>query len=384
MRSLLFAAVALAGLARAQDYCPAPAEDDTPQTFLDNPDNHDPAKDAPVPSGYRKTFTNLNAAVYDDPNDDPYLTVYYLDSYSVQSCASYCDAVVACNAFNIYFERDPQVEPVDSCRKPASKTVYKCALFGNKVMSFANAQNVGQWRNDFYVVITGSNGYQQLGGGSGSSSQKPTSSTSKKASSSSARTTSTISQEATTKTTTVKQTTSSSKTPSTSSQKKTTVTSTVKSSSTKPASSTQKSSTSSSSSKKPSSSSQKATTVTSTVDPSTRATSSSKSASSSKKSSSTSKVSSSSKVSSTSSSKKTTTVTSTIKASSSSSKVTTSTSSVRVSTTAKPTTTTCKSHKDTFLCHLLTLGQRQRQNVPVQAPPKWSHRPRVQWVIQLL
>ena len=56
------------------------------------------------------------------------------------------------------FERDPSVDPTDACDNPPSITVVKCVYYGGPVTA-NSATNVGQWRNDFQVVIAGSNGY---------------------------------------------------------------------------------------------------------------------------------------------------------------------------------------------------------------------------------
>ena len=49
-------------------------------------------------------------------------------------------------------------EPGTGCTDPESTTVIKCVFWGGPV-SPENANNDGQWRNDFHVVIAGSNGY---------------------------------------------------------------------------------------------------------------------------------------------------------------------------------------------------------------------------------
>lgn len=59
---------------------------------------------------------------------------------------------------NIYFERDPSVEPGSGCEDPSSVTLIKCAYWGSSIDK-SNAVNDGQWRADFRVAIAGSNGY---------------------------------------------------------------------------------------------------------------------------------------------------------------------------------------------------------------------------------
>lgn len=63
---------------------------------------------------------------------------------------------------NIFFERDPSIEPADACEDPSSTTVIKCVFWGGYVAD-ESANNNGQWRNQFHVVIAGSNGYQKTG-----------------------------------------------------------------------------------------------------------------------------------------------------------------------------------------------------------------------------
>ncbi|KAA8564047.1 hypothetical protein EYC84_012039 [Monilinia fructicola] len=80
--------------------------------------------------------------------------------YDVAQCGALCDKTDLCTGFNIYVERDPSVNPSDSCSNPASITNYKCTLWGSGVDS-SSATNNGQWRDGFQVVITGSNGYEK-------------------------------------------------------------------------------------------------------------------------------------------------------------------------------------------------------------------------------
>lgn len=52
-------------------------------------------------------------------------------------------------------------EPAAACPNPASTTVIKCVFWGG-ILSTDMAVNQGQWRNDFHVVIAGSNGYNAI------------------------------------------------------------------------------------------------------------------------------------------------------------------------------------------------------------------------------
>lgn len=108
-----------------------------------------------VPTGYVNTFSNLQAS----NNAYGYMGYTLLSSYNAQTCADKCTKINGCQAFNIYFERDPTVNPdSDSCSDPHSLTQIKCVFWSGPVTS-DNANNAGQWRNNFQVVIAGSNGY---------------------------------------------------------------------------------------------------------------------------------------------------------------------------------------------------------------------------------
>lgn len=91
-------------------------------------------------------------------NANSYMGLYTLKTYDTIKCQQLCDSVDLCTAFNIYFERDPTVDPGTSCPNPPSFTNVKCTLWGSGVTTEA-AVNDGQYRNDFHVVIAGSNGY---------------------------------------------------------------------------------------------------------------------------------------------------------------------------------------------------------------------------------
>jgi hypothetical protein len=81
-----------------------------------------------------------------------------LDSYDTPTCARKCNSAFGCQAFNVYFERSPSIAPASSCPNPPGTANIFCVLWGGPV-SEDNARNTGQWRNDFHVVITASNGY---------------------------------------------------------------------------------------------------------------------------------------------------------------------------------------------------------------------------------
>ncbi|KEQ68676.1 hypothetical protein M436DRAFT_26027, partial [Aureobasidium namibiae CBS 147.97] len=129
---------------------------DTPANFLALGDFASAANKAETPSGYQQTFVNQQAS----NNANGYLGYTTLPTYDVASCSKKCDFIVGCQAFNIYFERDPKVEPGsgDNCDNPPSTTNIKCSFWGGPVTK-ENAVNTGQWRKNFQIVIAGSNGY---------------------------------------------------------------------------------------------------------------------------------------------------------------------------------------------------------------------------------
>lgn len=81
-----------------------PASTDTAANFLANPKYAAAAKNAGLPpAGYVQSFKNLQAS----SNAMGYLGYSTLDTYDTKTCASRCNNVVGCSAFNVYFERDP-------------------------------------------------------------------------------------------------------------------------------------------------------------------------------------------------------------------------------------------------------------------------------------
>ncbi|THX78795.1 hypothetical protein D6D05_05226 [Aureobasidium pullulans] len=128
---------------------------DNAANFLANNYYSSVASAAPTPSGYNMAFVNQQAS----NNAFGYMGFSVLDTYDVATCASRCTALNGCVSINIYFERDPSVDPNDaSCSNPPSVTMIKCVYWGGPV-SQDNAVNSGQTRGSFSVVIAGSNGY---------------------------------------------------------------------------------------------------------------------------------------------------------------------------------------------------------------------------------
>ncbi|KAJ4356947.1 hypothetical protein N0V95_002890 [Ascochyta clinopodiicola] len=128
---------------------------DTADAFLGDSYYSQQASSAKTPLGFNSVFSNTKAS----PNAPGYVGFTLLDTYDVQTCADKCNAISGCTSFNIYFERDPSVNPDDaSCLDPASVTNIKCVWWSSKISPGVNV-NDGQYRGNFHVVIAGSNGY---------------------------------------------------------------------------------------------------------------------------------------------------------------------------------------------------------------------------------
>lgn len=111
------------------------------------------ADGAPIPQGYTRVFQDQFAST----SAPGYLGLYTLTSYDTIKCQQLCDTAPSCYAFNVYYERDPTLEPADACPNPPSTINIKCTLWGTQI-SKDTATNSGQTRNQFRVVINGSNG----------------------------------------------------------------------------------------------------------------------------------------------------------------------------------------------------------------------------------
>jgi hypothetical protein len=133
------------------------ASPDTPANFFAVPDLANNALAALTPSGYTQVFKNLNAS----NSAYGYLGYTTYKTYDVASCAAKCNSIAGCVSYNMFYERSPSIElgsGESGCTNPPSTTFIKCAFWGGPATA-ANANNYGQWRNKFQVVITGSNGY---------------------------------------------------------------------------------------------------------------------------------------------------------------------------------------------------------------------------------
>ncbi|KAI5212560.1 hypothetical protein E4T38_00598 [Aureobasidium subglaciale] len=141
-----------AGASSAPTYA---ADVDNVSNFRANTYYSSVAAAAPTPTGYTQSFQAQTAS----NNAFGYMGFDTFDDYDVNTCATRCNVKYGCVSFNIYFERDPSVNPDDSsCSDPRSVTMIKCVYWGGQVTQ-ENAQNTGQPRGKFIVAIAGSNGY---------------------------------------------------------------------------------------------------------------------------------------------------------------------------------------------------------------------------------
>ncbi|KAI1343535.1 hypothetical protein F5Y15DRAFT_235938 [Xylariaceae sp. FL0016] len=131
---------------------------DTDQAFLGSSDLSTTATGATTPSGYNRTFTNLQAS----NTAYGFIGFTTLSSYDTVRAGNLCNFMSGCLGFNIFFERDPTLEPGPGCPNPPSTTIIRCVFWGGYVGP-ENANNFGQYQSDFHVVIAGSNGYMKTG-----------------------------------------------------------------------------------------------------------------------------------------------------------------------------------------------------------------------------
>ncbi|CAN9380491.1 unnamed protein product [Alternaria alternata] len=74
-----------------------------------------------------------------------------MDEYNVEQCAHACNNDDNCNAFTIFFERQPVVSPApELCPNPPSTTIIKCDLWSGTILPDI-AISHGQLREQFHV-----------------------------------------------------------------------------------------------------------------------------------------------------------------------------------------------------------------------------------------
>ncbi|KAJ9156450.1 hypothetical protein NKR23_g1366 [Pleurostoma richardsiae] len=145
--------------------CPQPPgwgpipTDDTADGFRGLADLHTAATGAATPPGYTLVAQDLDASVEGISLEG----IALLQAYDTTACAAICSANVFCGSFNIYFERDPLLDPSIpyGCPDPDSTTNIKCALWSCPGTT-GQATNDGELRGDFEVVIQGSNIYNKV------------------------------------------------------------------------------------------------------------------------------------------------------------------------------------------------------------------------------
>jgi hypothetical protein len=145
-------------------------EEDSMWGFYDSPEIHNAAANATTPPHYTQSFRFANASYV----GAHYLGHFELESYDTLNCSARCDDYTKrakksnnetegveqsiCQGINIYFERSPTIHLGAKCPNSKSRTIIKCALWGEE-LDPKNATNTGYTEWNFDVVIAGSNGY---------------------------------------------------------------------------------------------------------------------------------------------------------------------------------------------------------------------------------
>lgn len=113
------------------------------------------------PPSYAQVFSGYYTSL--DPTRA--LRVIELDSYDPFSCSAACDFTDHCVGYNIYFERDPALEPApgyspSDCGQTSAVVRVKCSLW-SYAPTPGSATYYGGWAGSFAVAISGSNAYVQ-------------------------------------------------------------------------------------------------------------------------------------------------------------------------------------------------------------------------------
>lgn len=108
-----------------------------------------------APAGYTTTFSNKQASAQFAQG---YMGFVRLTSYDTAACAKQCNSRKLCQAFNVYFARDPSVRPGAGCENPQATANIMCTLYGG-IIAEGNALNVGGWQSKFQTAVAGSNSY---------------------------------------------------------------------------------------------------------------------------------------------------------------------------------------------------------------------------------
>lgn len=96
-------------------------------------------------------------------NDLGFLGTHFLEHYDPDECARICNDLPTCASFNLYFERDPIYKPntTAGCPNPPSTTNINCVIWQSHLETH-EATNFGELREEFQVVIAGSNLYNKI------------------------------------------------------------------------------------------------------------------------------------------------------------------------------------------------------------------------------
>ncbi|PSR81737.1 hypothetical protein BD289DRAFT_32699 [Coniella lustricola] len=88
-----------------------------------------------------------------------------IDTYNPQICATQCDNLPGCVAFNIYFQRSPRVAPSSTsngaCPSPEPMTNIFCSYYSTKLTA-RDLIRYGEMRGQFQIVVAGSNLYNKI------------------------------------------------------------------------------------------------------------------------------------------------------------------------------------------------------------------------------
>jgi hypothetical protein len=142
--------------------------------FYNSSEIHDAAMNARVSLRYTQAYGFAKASY----TGAHYLGHFELESYDPLNCSMRCDEYSSraigltnedgqtdqvkeyktCRGINVYFERSPALHLGPKCKSSPSRTIIKCALWGES-LDHKHATNTGYTDWGFDVVIAGSNGY---------------------------------------------------------------------------------------------------------------------------------------------------------------------------------------------------------------------------------
>jgi hypothetical protein len=116
---------------------PVPSPD-TATAFLSLSSLSSSALNAAVPDGYVQAFENRQAS----SNGYSYMGFNLMPSYDTLTCARKCTAMSGCQAFNIYYERDPLQNPdSDRCSLASTTQIKVCVFIAILCLTETNIQS---------------------------------------------------------------------------------------------------------------------------------------------------------------------------------------------------------------------------------------------------